>query len=222
MPGEGIRMTAGVTEAAVPPLMAGNAPPLVLASGSATRAALLTAAGLRFTAQAAAVDEGAVKESLQAEGATPAQTAETLAELKAQRVAAGHPGALVIGADQMLSCNALWFDKPPDRDHAAAQLRALSGKTHELSTAVCVVRDSGRLWHHNAVARLTMRPLSDAFINAYLDAAGPQVQASVGAYQLEGKGAQLFARVEGDFFTVLGLPLLPLLDFLRANGVLRS
>src|SRR3546814_8189125 len=107
--------------------------------------------------------------------------------------------------------------QPPDRDHAAAVLRALSGKTHTRWSAVCVVRDGSRLWHHNAAARLTMRPLSDAFIDDYLAAAGPAVIACVGAYQLEGLGAQLFAKVEGDFFTVLGLPLLPLLDFLRSN-----
>jgi len=201
-------------------LMAVNAPALVLASASAARARMLADAGLSVRCEAAAIDEEAVKASLRAERATPAQVAETLAELKAQRVARKHPGALVIGADQMLSCNDVWFDKPPDRDHAAAQLRALNGKTHTLWTSVCVVRGDDRLWHHNASARLTMRTLSDAFIDGYLDAAGPSVAASVGAYQLEGLGAQLFAKVEGDFFTILGLPLLPLLDFLRQNRAL--
>lgn len=203
-------------------LMAAEAPLLVLASASVARREVLESAGITVTTQAAAVDEAAVKESLKAEGASPIQAAETLAELKAQRVATKFPGALVIGADQMLSCNGVWFDKPVDQDHAAAHLRALSGKTHELSTAVCVVRNGGRIWHHNAVARLTMRALSDAFIAAYLEAAGPAVLGSVGAYQLEGKGAQLFSAVEGDFFTILGLPLLPLMDFLRANKALAS
>jgi len=201
-------------------LMAPDAPSLVLASASAARARLLADAGLRVHCQAAAIDEESLKASLKAEGATPAQVAETLAELKAQRVAAKFAGALVIGADQMLSCNDVWFDKPPDRDHAAAQLRALSGKTHTLWTAVCVVRNGNRMWHHNAAARLTMRPLSDAFVETYLTAAGPAVYGCVGAYQLEGLGAQLFTKVEGDFFTVLGMPLLPLLDFLRSNKAL--
>jgi septum formation protein len=202
------------------PLMAAGAPSLVLASASTARARLLAEAGLAVRCQAAAVDEEGMKAALKAEGATPAQVAETLAELKAQRVASKYPGALVIGADQMLSCNEVWFDKPPDRDHAAAQLRALSGKTHTLWTTVCVVRNGSRMWHHNAAARLTMRTLSDAFIEAYLAAVGPAVTASVGAYHLEGLGAQLFAKVEGDFFTILGLPLLPLLDFLRSNKAL--
>jgi septum formation protein len=200
--------------------MAAGAPSLVLASASTARARLLAEAGLAVRCQAAAVDEEGMKAALKAEGATPVQVAETLAELKAQRVASKYPGALVIGADQMLSCNEVWFDKPPDRDHAAAQLRALSGKTHTLWTTVCVVRNGSRIWHHNAAARLTMRTLSDAFIEAYLAAVGPAVTTSVGAYHLEGLGAQLFAKVEGDFFTILGLPLLPLLDFLRSNKAL--
>jgi septum formation protein len=202
--------------------MAAGAPSLVLASASTARARLLAEAGLAVRCQAAAVDEEGMKAALKAEGATPAQVAETLAELKAQRVASKYPGALVIGADQMLSCNEVWFDKPPDRDHAAAQLRALSGKTHTLWTTVCVVRNGNRMWHHNAAARLTMRTLSDTFIEAYLAAVGPAVTASVGAYHLEGLGAQLFAKVEGDFFTILGLPLLPLLDFLRSNKALSA
>jgi septum formation protein len=201
-------------------LMAPAPPRLVLASASAARADLLARAGLAVDRDAAAIDEESLKQALRAEGATPAQVAETLAELKAQRVAARHSGALVIGADQMLSCNDVWFDKPPDREHAAAQLRALSGKTHTLWTAVCVVRNGSRMWHHNAAAQLTMRNLSDDFIAAYLAAAGSAVTTSVGAYQLEGLGAQLFNRVEGDFFTILGLPLLPLLDFLRLNKAL--
>lgn len=211
---------ASKTPATMTPLMAAGAPLLVLASASTARARLLAEAGLAVRCQAAAVDEEGMKAALKAEGATPAQVAETLAELKAQRVASKCPGALVIGADQMLSCNEVWFDKPPDRDHAAAQLRALSGKTHTLWTTVCVVRNGSRIWHHNAAARLTMRTLSDAFIEAYLAAVGPAVTTSVGAYHLEGLGAQLFAKVEGDFFTILGLPLLPLLDFLRSNRAL--
>ena len=211
---------ASMTPATMTPLMAAGAPLLVLASASTARARLLAEAGLAVRCQAAAVDEEGMKAALKAEGATPAQVAETLAELKAQRVASKCPGALVIGADQMLSCNEVWFDKPPDRDHAAAQLRALSGKTHTLWTTVCVVRNGSRIWHHNGAARLTMRTLSDAFIEAYLAAVGPAVTTSVGAYHLEGLGAQLFAKVEGDFFTILGLPLLPLLDFLRSNKAL--
>lgn len=193
---------------------------LVLASTSITRQRLLREAGLRFDSQAPGVDEDEVKVSLKAESAGAAQIAETLAELKALRVSARRPGALVIGADQVLDCNGVLFDKPPDLAHARAQLQALRGKTHVLATAVCVSQNGARLWHHNAQARLAMRPFSDAFLDDYLKAAGEDVLGSVGVYRLEGLGAQLFSRIDGDFFTILGLPLLPLLDFLRGRGVL--
>lgn len=204
------------------PLLPAEAPSLVLASASPTRRRLLAEAGLVFEALPAAVDEAEVKASLAGEGATAAQAAETLAELKALSVSRRRPGALVIGADQLLECEGRWFDKPADRAAAALQLRALSGRRHSLRTAVCLLRDGTRLWHHNATAVLTLRPLSDDFLEAYLEAAGAAVLGSVGAYQLEGLGAQLFSRVEGDFFTILGLPLLPLLEILRAQGVLRT
>ena len=151
--------------------------------------------------------------------ADAAAAAETLAELKANKISMRAPGALVIGADQILECEGRWFDKPPDRTAAVAHLRALGGKTHALATAVCVVRDGVRIWHHREAPRLTMRPLDGVFIESYLDAAGPEVLETVGAYRLEDLGAQLFTKVSGDYFTILGLPLLPLLGFLREHGV---
>jgi septum formation protein len=198
---------------------AADAPALVLASASRSRAALLHNAGLAFTQDVARIDEAAVKAALLAEGADTALAAETLAELKAQRVAPRHPGALVLGADQMLESGSRWFDKAADSAEAAATLRALAGKTHRLVSAICLVRDGVRLWHHVAEARLTMRPLSDAFIAAYLEDIGSAALDSAGAYQVEGRGAQLFSRIEGDHFTILGLPLLPLLDVLRNHRV---
>lgn len=198
---------------------AADAPALVLASASRARAALLHNAGLAFTQDVARIDEAAVKAALLAEGADTARAAETLAELKAQRVAPRHPGALVLGADQMLESGSRWFDKAADSAEAAANLRALAGKTHRLVSAICLVRDGVRLWHHVAEARLTMRPLSDAFIAAYLEDIGSAALDSAGAYQVEGRGAQLFSRIEGDHFTILGLPLLPLLDVLRNHRV---
>lgn len=212
------------TIAAKPTLMLPDGPAVVLASASAARRKLLHEAGLPVEAMPAAVDEAEIKQALKAEGASAIQVAETLAELKARRVSqrltgGGGPGPLVIGADQMLDCEGAWFDKPADLAAARTQLLALAGRTHTLETAVCLVRDGGRIWHHNARARLTMRPFDAAFVERYLQAVGHAALSSVGAYQLEAPGVQLFARVEGDFFTILGLPLLPLLDVLRANGV---
>ncbi|MBX6370408.1 MAG: Maf family protein [Rhodospirillales bacterium] len=190
---------------------------LVLASASPARASLLENAGFRVTRVPAAIDEAEVKAAFRREGADAAICAVALATAKAERVSRRHSGALVVGADQLLVCGDAWFDKPPDLDHARAQLRALRGRTHELVTAVVVFRDGHDLWHHVARPRLTMRSFSDTFLDEYLAAAGPDVLGSVGAYQLEKLGAHLFARVEGDYFSILGLPLLPLLDFLRAQ-----
>jgi len=197
-----------------------GAPRLILASGSKARAAMLDGAGVAVACDPADVDEGALKAAGRARGATVAATAEALAEAKARRVAQRHPGAFVLGADQMLACEGDWFDKPADRDRARAQLLRLRGRTHRLVSAAVIVRGAERLWHHTDTADLTMRPFSDAFLEWYLDACGEAVLHSVGAYHLEGLGAQLFDRVDGDFFTILGLPLLPVLGFLRDHGVL--
>lgn len=196
-------------------------PPLVLASASAARRSVLAAAGLRFAVQAAAVDEAAIKESARAEGLSAAEAATVLAEAKARRVErrAGDD-ALVIGADQILVCDGAWFDKPADAAAARTQLLALRGKTHELATALVCWRGGERVWGHVETPRLAMRAFSDAFLDAYLEAEGDAVLSSVGAYRLEGLGAHLFASVQGEHAAVLGLPLLPLLGFLRGHGVL--
>lgn len=196
-----------------------SAPVLVLASQSRTRLALLRRAGMACRTERAGIDEDEIKRALRREGASAAEAAETLAELKAVKVSHRYPGALVIGADQILECAGEWFDKPADLDQARAQLSALRGRPHELATAVVVARAGARLWHHLARPRLHMRAFSDAFLDFYLAQVGRAVCESVGAYQLEGLGAQLFSQIEGDYFAILGLPLLPLLDFLRHHGV---
>jgi septum formation protein len=195
---------------------------LILASGSVGRAALLRAAGLVFDVAAAPVDEAAAKRGAAAEGLDVAATALLLAELKAAAVSACHPDALVIGADQILECAGRRFDKPADLATAREHLRFLSGRTHRLVTA-CVCQVGGRtVWRHVAVPALTMRMLSDGWIDAYLAAAGEEVLGSVGAYRIEGFGLQCFAAVEGEHGAIIGLPMLPLLGFLRQCGVLEA
>jgi septum formation protein len=193
---------------------------LILASASMSRARILAAAGVPVDQRPAAVDEAEVKDSLRSEGVAPGDAALALAEIKARRIAGQAPAALVLGADQILTCEGSWFDKPRDRADARAQLQEFSGKRHELWTAAIVVRSDDRIWHHIAQARLWLRPCSDAFIDAYLDAIGDLALQSVGAYQIEGPGAQLFTRIEGDRFAILGLPLLELLECLRVQDVL--
>jgi septum formation protein len=195
---------------------------VVLASGSTTRQALLRAAGVPFAVDVAAVDEASLIESLVAEKARPRDIAGLLAELKAVKVSNRYPGAFVIGADQVLSLGERLFQKPVDMAAARAQLLALRGQTHVLSSAVCVARDGSVIWREVREARLTMRAFSEGFLDGYLAQTGADVLGSVGAYRVEELGAQLFARIDGDHTTILGLPLLPLLDFLRTHGILKT
>jgi septum formation protein len=192
--------------------------PLVLASRSAVRAALLGAAGIPVEVRPADIDERSVETGVPSE--PPTAIAALLARQKALAVAGLHPARLVLGADQVLALDAKLFSKPADRAAARAQLRALSGRTHELHAAIAFVRDATVVFEHVGTARMTMRSFSDRFLDAYLEAVGSAATASVGAYQIEGLGIQLFERVEGDYFTVLGLPLLTALDFLRRHGCL--
>jgi septum formation protein len=195
-------------------------PPLILASQSPFRRMLMENAGLPFRAQAAEIDERAVETELAAGNPTPQQVAEALAIEKARDVAGRNPGALVIGSDQTLSLEGRVFHKPADMAEAKAHLTAMTGRTHSLNCGIALVRDGETLWNHVSVAHLTMRPLSEEFIDRHLARVGTRVLASVGAYQLEGEGVQLFERIDGDYFTILGLPLLPLLAKLRDLGAI--
>lgn len=192
--------------------------PLVVASQSAARRAVLEAAGIPVEIRPADIDERAIEAA--AGGGDPAGVARLLACEKAKAVSAVLPGRLVVGADQTLSLAGRRFSKPADRAAARAQLADLRGRTHELHSGAAVVRDGTVLFEHVDVARLTMRAFGDDFLERYLDAAGDLVRTSVGGYQLERIGIQLFERVDGDHFTILGLPLLPLLAYLRREGVL--
>ena len=195
-------------------------PHLVLASASATRARLLSAAGIEFDCDPAHVDEAAIKNAMARTSADASEVAHALCVAKAMAVSERHPDAYVIGADQILEHAGKQFDKPADLEDARRQLQALRGKTHSLISAVSVVHNSHLTWRHVATARLEMREFSDQFLDEYLVRAEDAWRHSVGAYHLEGLGAQLFARVEGDHFTIQGLPMLALLDFLRREGFL--
>jgi septum formation protein len=176
---------------------------------------------LAFEAQAPGVDEDAAKASLAAEGLKGRSLADALAEMKAVKLSSRYPEALVLGCDSTVTtADGALLGKAESRDEAAAQLRALAGTTHRLTSAVVAAERGSPVWRHVDVARLTMRPFSEDFLQAYLDAEWPAIGDCVGGYRLEGRGAQLFSRVDGSFFTVLGLPLLPLLDWLRVRGIL--
>ncbi|MFT3728559.1 MAG: nucleoside triphosphate pyrophosphatase [Terricaulis sp.] len=191
---------------------------LILASASSARRHMLEAAGLTFEVVPSTANEDSAKATYRAGGMKPRAQAEALAELKALSISSERDG-LVIGADQMLAVDDRVMDKPRDIAEARQHLRTLRGKTHELLTAVVVSRGKDIIWRHLDVPRLTMCAFSDAFLEHYMSRAGESTLRSVGAYQLEGLGAQLFERVEGDYFSVLGLPLLPLLGFLREQGI---
>jgi septum formation protein len=188
---------------------------IILASGSAARQTMLRNAGLEFSTIASDTDEPALRAG---SSAAPADLALMLASAKAANVAALAPKALTIGADQILLCDGKIYNKPKSLEDAAMHLRALSGRSHTLITAACIYQGTTQIWHHTGTPSLTMRTLSEADIASYIEAAGPKILTSVGAYQLEGLGINLFTDITGDFFTILGLPLLPLLAFLRAHA----
>lgn len=175
---------------------------------------------MTFDCEPPNLDETPIKREMAETGADATELAGALAEAKARLVASRHPGAVVIGADQVLEFNGRCFDKPGNREVARKHLMMFSGRTHRLVSGVCVIADGDRLWRHAETARLTMRPFSEGFLDDYLNRAGDETWDSVGGYRLEGIGAQLFERIDGDHFTIQGLPLLPLLRFLRRSGVI--
>lgn len=192
---------------------------LVLASGSPARRAILANAGLSFEVAPARIDERAAEEPLVEAGAAPDDIASALAMVKAANVSEARPGDLVIGADQVLEVDGERLTKPADMEAARRQLLKLSGRTHQLHSAVACAHGGEIVWQHIEAAHLTMRKLSPAFVGRYLAAVGDEALKSVGAYQLEGRGIQLFDKIDGDYFVILGLPLLPLLAFLRSEGI---
>ncbi|WP_353643972.1 Maf-like protein [Mesorhizobium sp. WSM2239] len=193
---------------------------LILASGSPFRKSLLANAGIEFSAVPPTVDERALEAPLEGSGATPEEVAQILAEAKAANVSDSHPGALVLGCDQTLSLGDRVFHKPQDMEDARRHLLALSGRTHHLNSAAVLVRGGQTLWRHVGIASLTMRALDPAFIGRYLARVGDKALSSVGAYQIEGEGIQLFEKIEGDYFTIVGLPLLPVLAALHEFGAI--
>ncbi|MEM7639240.1 MAG: Maf family protein [Pseudomonadota bacterium] len=194
---------------------------IILASGSASRRSLLAGAGVQAQSIKPNVDEDAAKKAMRSEGLSVSNQAMRLAEMKAVKVSSQVQG-LVIGGDQMLNLEGEAFDKPINLEGAAKHLKKLSGKTHTLETAIVIAENGEPIWRHMARPHLTVRTLSDRFIGSYIKSCGPPLLTTVGAYQLEGLGAQLFSKIEGDYFSILGLPLLPLLDYLRIRNVLEQ
>ena len=198
-------------------------PPLILASGSKSRARVLEAAGLAFIVEPPGLDEAVMRQAVGGKGSlSPHDVAEVLARAKAEAVSDLAPKAYVIGGDQVLALGNTIFSKPDSMEAARRQLLDLSGKTHTLHTAVAVATNGETIWAETTIASLTMRKLSPEFIGRYLAAAGDEVLSSVGAYQLEALGVQLFEKIDGDYFSILGLPLIPLLDTLRREGVIEG
>jgi septum formation protein len=203
-------------------LQAGR-PPLILASASTSRARILEAAGLVFIVEPPGLDEAAMRQAISGERSLdPHDIAEVLARAKAEAVSDLAPTAYVIGGDQVLALGDAILSKPDSMEAARRQLLDLSGKTHTLQTSVAVATNGEAIWTETTIATLTMRKLSPEFIGRYLAAAGEEVLGSVGAYQLEGLGVQLFETIDGDYFSILGLPLIPLLDTLRREGVIEG
>lgn len=195
--------------------------PIILASGSQIRRDILTGAGINFIVETKPVDEAAIKTAMLAEGSKPRDIADALAEAKAIKVSSMMSG-LVIGADQIMVMDGHLFDKPKDMEEARSRLKSMRGKTHELIGAVVICENGSPVWRHASKTVLTVRSFTEEFLDAYLEAEGEGILSSVGAYKFEGRGAQLFSHVEGDFFSILGLSLLPVLDYLRLRGALVS
>ena len=193
---------------------------LVLASNSSIRAQLLRNAHVEFESVTARVDEDMIRRALEAEGATPREIADALAESKARKVSAKRPGALVLGCDQVLDFQGEVFSKPVDRDDARRQLQKLRGQRHMLLSAAVIYRDGEPLWRFVGVVRLFMRQFSDAYLDQYLDRNWDEIQHCVGGYMLEAEGVRLFEKVDGDYFTVLGMPLVEILSYLTLQGEL--
>ena len=196
--------------------------PLILASASKIRLDLLVAAGLTVTAQPARIDEDAIRTGLQAENAAPRDIADALAELKARKLADKHPTELVLGCDQILAFQSRVYAKPDSRDDARHQLQTLRGQTHQLISAIVLYDQAKPVWRHISKASLTMRPVSDGYLDDYLTRNWQSVQHSVGAYKLEEEGSRLFSAIDGDYFSILGLPLVPLLGYLGQRGFIAT